>query len=322
MSHHSDPVYGLARKNRERLDRARKWFELCTMFLEADDLESSAGMAQKIANELTVIRDELKRDYASVLLDRKLSTLNDDKSKVDELVGKKINDEPPADYAEIIHRLYADLRKLEKDSYALYPRPPWFAPMINRFWTNSPLAPLFKRYRRQFAMAAGVLIFIGLIAAFVRYQESRRHGLVGTYYADKNLKKQFKVRIDKTIDFDWGQKGPFRRLGGEGYSVSWTGYLMVDNPGRYELTTQSDDGCSLWIDDVEVISDWRDHGREYRRQMVDLNEGPHRIRLDYYQNKGDAAVRLMWRLEKEIQATIIPAENLYTEERFLPKTGS
>jgi hypothetical protein len=56
----------------------------------------------------------------------------------------------------------------------------------------------------------------------------------------------------------------------------------------------SDDGARLWVDDTLLINRWR--GGPYTETSADvyLSEGIHRLRLDYYEDGGDAKVRLKW----------------------------
>lgn len=59
--------------------------------------------------------------------------------------------------------------------------------------------------------------------------------------------------------------------------------------GTYGFTVGSDDGIRLWIDDTLVIDQWGDDS--YRRRSsrnIFGASGWHRLRIDYYENSGDA----------------------------------
>ena len=62
-------------------------------------------------------------------------------------------------------------------------------------------------------------------------------------------------------------------------------------PGRYELVVTSDDGIRLWLDDTLVLEDWTIHGPKEDR--VALSGGTHRLRVEYFQNAGAAALQVV-----------------------------
>src|SRR6185436_3357863 len=59
-------------------------------------------------------------------------------------------------------------------------------------------------------------------------------------------------------------------------------------PGDYRLSVTSDDGIRVWVDDRLVLEDWTIHAPKEDR--VPLSGGDHRIRLQYFQNTGAAAL--------------------------------
>jgi hypothetical protein len=81
------------------------------------------------------------------------------------------------------------------------------------------------------------------------------------------------------------------RAFGEGFTerigVVAEGTLDVA-PGRYELAVTSDDGVRVWVDGRLVIQDWSIHGPKEDR--VPLDGGRRRIRVEYFQNTGAAAL--------------------------------
>ncbi len=80
---------------------------------------------------------------------------------------------------------------------------------------------------------------------------------------------------------------------GEGYTtrigVTATGTLTLPS-GRYELVVTSDDGIRLWVDDRLALEDWSIHGPKDDR--IPIGAGTHRLRLEYFQNTGAAALQV------------------------------
>lgn len=83
------------------------------------------------------------------------------------------------------------------------------------------------------------------------------------------------------------------RAFGEGYTsrIAITAEGTVSLPaGPYELVVTSDDGIRLWLDDTLVLEDWTIHSPKDDR--IPLTGGRHRLRLEYFQNTGAAALQV------------------------------
>ena len=140
-------------------------------------------------------------------------------------------------------------------------------------------------------------------------------GFLGTYHSDQNLDTPIFQRVDREIAFDWGAGAPDPRLGTDHFSVRWSGQLVPPTTGRYQFITASDDGVRLWIDDVLIIDDWSDHGTQENSAFVDLVVARAvTLRLEYYENGGDATCRLLWappersrEVLRDVEAPELPA---------------
>lgn len=60
--------------------------------------------------------------------------------------------------------------------------------------------------------------------------------------------------------------------------------------GRYDLVVTSDDGVRVWVDGRLAVDDWSIHAAKEDR--VPLPSGRHRLRLEYFQNTGAAALEV------------------------------
>lgn len=116
----------------------------------------------------------------------------------------------------------------------------------------------------------------------------------GEYFNNRDLSgTPVLVRTDSAVDFDWGWDGPAPGVNRDDFSVRWSGDFPFES-GRYRFTTYSDDGVRLYVDDRLVIDSWRPM-RGYRSATMDLSEGTHTVRLEYFERSGVALVRLNWR---------------------------
>ncbi|MDZ7735440.1 MAG: DUF6701 domain-containing protein [Gammaproteobacteria bacterium] len=105
------------------------------------------------------------------------------------------------------------------------------------------------------------------------------------------------TRIDGPIDFDWGGGSPgVAGIGDDEFSVLWDGYLRATSSGNYQFQTVSDDGVRLWVNDTLVIDNWTDHASTTDTSgnvFLSANQVV-TIRLEYYENGGQAEIRLRW----------------------------
>jgi len=94
------------------------------------------------------------------------------------------------------------------------------------------------------------------------------------------------------------------------FSVRWTGTLEPRFTETYKVFTVSNDGVRLWIDDKLVIDDWNDHAAKEDSAEVALVAGKrHAVKMEFYQNGGDATAKLSWSSASQAKETI-PAERL------------
>ncbi len=103
------------------------------------------------------------------------------------------------------------------------------------------------------------------------------------------------VRVDGPIDFDWGAGAPgVPGIGADQFFVRWEGFVRVNSTGNYQFQTVSDDGVRLWVNNQLLIDNWTDHAATTDTSgSVQLQAGAlYPIRLEYYENFGQAVIRL------------------------------
>ncbi len=117
----------------------------------------------------------------------------------------------------------------------------------------------------------------------------------GEYFANKTLSGEpAMVRNDPQITFTWGKGSPEKDvIPADGFSVRWTRSLGFP-AGRYRFGVSADDGVRLWVNGKLVIDKWYDHTTQDYEVEVDLPGGQIPLRMEYYENVGDADVSLGW----------------------------
>ncbi|RZK62215.1 MAG: hypothetical protein EOO59_03090 [Hymenobacter sp.] len=120
-------------------------------------------------------------------------------------------------------------------------------------------------------------------------------GLQGAYYEGLDFERHALTRRDATIDFNWQQRSPAAGLPAEGFSVRWTGWLVPPTTGRYVLCLVVDDGMRLWLNDRQLLNEWRGQSLSTYRVAVALRAGvPYSLRVDYCQHGYDSRALLAW----------------------------
>ena len=79
----------------------------------------------------------------------------------------------------------------------------------------------------------------------------------------------------------------------ENYALDFRGYLKIDKPGIYRLSTLSDDGSVVWLNGAKVVDNDGPHGRIERAGILDLKAGYYELEVGYYQGNEGQSLDLM-----------------------------
>ena len=136
-------------------------------------------------------------------------------------------------------------------------------------------------------------------------------GLSGGYFDNLDFTGSTLVRTDSRIDFDFGAGPPSANLGADQFAVRWSGQVLADRTEAYTFYTQTDDGVRLWVNGVQLVNDWTDHGIVENRGTINLVAGrKYDLVMEYYDNGGGAFARLLWSSLGTPKA-VIPADHLF-----------
>jgi VCBS repeat-containing protein len=101
------------------------------------------------------------------------------------------------------------------------------------------------------------------------------------------------VACHDAVDFNWAASGPGSGIGSDNFSVRWTGRFPF-SAGIYNFVATADDGIRAWIDGNLIIDGWIDQAATTYQAALDLSEGEHVVKIEYYQNGGDALTQFYW----------------------------
>ncbi|UBF27173.1 hypothetical protein K9N68_04185 [Kovacikia minuta CCNUW1] len=137
-------------------------------------------------------------------------------------------------------------------------------------------------------------------------------GLTGQYFAGKNFNTLLETRIDPTVNFNWGTGSPNAGvLPSDNFSVRWTGQIRPTYSETYTFYTTSNDGVRLWVNGELLIDHWTPHATTEDSGSLTLTAGQnYDIKLEYYENGGDAISTLSWASASQTKE-IIPASQLF-----------
>ena len=96
-----------------------------------------------------------------------------------------------------------------------------------------------------------------------------------------------------SINYTWGSGGPGNGVNADQFSARWSGSFNF-NAASYTFTATADDGIRVWVDGNQIISAWKDQSATTYQATINLTAGTHLIKVEYYENGGDAVAQVGW----------------------------
>jgi hypothetical protein len=135
-------------------------------------------------------------------------------------------------------------------------------------------------------------------------------GLTGEYFDNRNLTNVVLTRVDSNIDYNWSRRAPLSLVDDNGFSIRWTGFFVAPESGTFTFYVRSDDGARLWVNNQQLVNDWNDHWPREKSGTISLQKGQkYPIKLEYYENRGYASIRLSFS-QGSTRKQVIPSEYL------------
>ena len=139
---------------------------------------------------------------------------------------------------------------------------------------------------------------------------SNGSGLTAEYFNGKNLSNLANVRVDATVNISTsGSPNPL--VGSDNFSIRWSGYVEPRYTETYQFCTVSDDGVRAWVNNVQLVNNWTDHGPTQNCGSIALIAGvEYPITMEFYENSYGAKASLNWSSPNQ-PGEIIPQSQLY-----------
>jgi hypothetical protein len=117
----------------------------------------------------------------------------------------------------------------------------------------------------------------------------------GEYYNNTTLSGDpALIRDDLHVNFNWGMGSPAPgTINADYFSARWTRTVSL-LPGSYHFSMTVDDGGRLWVNDHLLIDTWMVQAARTYTGDIYLPGGSVTIRMEYFENNGNAQAVLTW----------------------------
>lgn len=133
-------------------------------------------------------------------------------------------------------------------------------------------------------------------------------------YIDEMVKGEFESFEGKPIthlDHQFGKNEVFGSGTNRGVALRMSGYLKFPRKGIYTLQALSNDGIFVYLENTLIISDPKQHS-DRLSDIADVSvtkAGWIPVRVDYFQRKGTATIKLMWKPPGGPDYVAVPASS-------------
>ncbi len=110
-------------------------------------------------------------------------------------------------------------------------------------------------------------------------------------------------QFEREVVFDSGTN--------RGVAMRMQGLLYLPDTGEYTFRALSNDGLRIYLSDQMIINDPTQHSDRYAvPAVVDIRKkGWYPLMVEYFQRKGTAAVKFLWRKPGAADFTAVPAQS-------------
>lgn len=183
-------------------------------------------------------------------------------------------------------------------------------------YTFRYVAPTTQSYvalRIRLGQAASTIWLDNVSYTDVSTSTTAGNGLTGSYFTNTTLNSTTGiVRIDPTVNFNWGSGSPATGIPVDKFSVRWEGHVRPLYSQVYTFYTQTDDGVRLWANGIELINDWTRHSSKENKGTIALTAGEkYKITMEYFEYAGSAVAQLKWSSTSQPKQ-IIPQGDLFS----------
>jgi hypothetical protein len=125
---------------------------------------------------------------------------------------------------------------------------------------------------------------------------SDRSGIAGRMSKGRELDANASLGIgSREINYNWANRAAKDEFGADNFTIRWSGIASPKTSGRYTFYVTADDGVRLRVNGVTLVDKWFEQGATtYSGTSETVSSGGFQIELDYFENAGQASVKLEW----------------------------
>jgi len=140
-------------------------------------------------------------------------------------------------------------------------------------------------------------------------------GLQAQYFNTDDLSGPAVVRVDSSINFNWGAGSPDASIAPDTFSARWNGQIESRFTETHTFHVNANDGARLWINGALLIDQFDSPLVSGASASIDLIAGRrYDIVLEYRENTGAASARLEWE-SASLSRAIVPTSQLFSGHR-------
>ncbi len=154
---------------------------------------------------------------------------------------------------------------------------------------------------------------------YIERLEDRRmlagDGLQAQYFNTDDLSGPAVVRVDSSIDFNWGSGSPDASIAADTFSARWNGQLEAQFTETHTFYVNANDGARLWVNGVLLIDQFDNPLVLDASASIDLIAGRrYDIQFEFRENTGGASAKLEWD-SPSLNREVVPTSQLYSGHR-------
>ncbi|HEX7377054.1 MAG TPA: PA14 domain-containing protein [Pirellulales bacterium] len=147
-------------------------------------------------------------------------------------------------------------------------------------------------------------------------------GLAAEYYNGGDFEDLKVRRVDRQIDWAYGERPPVAGVRIDHFSIRWSGWFLPPLAGKYRLSTEADDSMRLVIDGEPMLDYWNTTAGHKSIDM-ELSAEPHSVIFEHNEGLGVAWAEWHWALLDggARGEQIVPPEALYHDPEAWEETA-
>jgi hypothetical protein len=138
-------------------------------------------------------------------------------------------------------------------------------------------------------------------------------GVVAEVFPGPNLQGRSVKRTVRDINWNGHEAAFVAGMPADHFSVRFTTWLVAPKPGKYRLILGSEDGHRMRLDGKVFFDDWK-RGPTPNETIVEFDDKPHALAVEFFNDKGPSHVSLFWEQDGGFKQQLIPPEAFFTDK--------